>query len=92
MKYKKLGISILFVICMTLIISPKANAKTSIEIKANGNIYTNKTVSEFFDESIAMKNTGESLEGSNVNVHMATNLDWAIVSYFSNSAYGTNGE
>lgn len=92
MKYKKLRISILFVICMTLIIAPKVNAKTSIEIKANGNIYTNKTVSEFFDESIAMKNTGESLEGSNVNVHMATNLDWAIVSYFSNSAYGTNGE
>lgn len=92
MKYKKLGISILFVICMTLVIAPKVNAKTSIEIKANGNIYTNKTVSEFFDESIAMKNTGESLEGSNVNVHMATNLDWAIVSYFSNSAYGTNGE
>lgn len=92
MKYKKLRISILFVICMTLIIAPKVNAKTSIEIKANGNIYTNKTVSEFFDESMAMKNTGESLEGSNVNVHMATNLDWAIVSYFSNSAYGTNGE
>lgn len=92
MKYKKLRISILFVICMTLVIAPKVNAKTSIEIKANGNIYTNKTVSEFFDESMAMKNTGESLEGSNVNVHMATNLDWAIVSYFSNSAYGTNGE
>ena len=92
MKYKKLRISILFVICMTLIIAPKVNAKTSIEIKANGNIYTNKTVSEFFDESMAMKNTGESLEGSNVNVHMATNLDWAIVSYFSNSAYGTKGE
>lgn len=92
MKYKKLRISILFVICMTLIIAHKVNAKTSIEIKANGNIYTNKTVSEFFDESMAMKNTGESLEGSNVNVHMATNLDWAIVSYFSNSAYGTNGE
>ena len=35
--------------------------KTSIEIKTNGNIYTNKTVSEFFDESMAMKNTGESL-------------------------------
>lgn len=38
MKYKKLRISILFVICMTLVIAPKVNAKTSIEIKANGNI------------------------------------------------------
>lgn len=27
MKYKKLRISILFVICMTLIIAPKVNAK-----------------------------------------------------------------
>ena len=92
MKYIKIKISFLLIIVSTLIIIPQTYAKTSVEIKPNGNIYTNKTVSEFFDESMAMKNTGECLEGSNVDVHMATNLDWAIVSYFSNSAYGTNGE
>lgn len=92
MKYIKIKISFLLIIVSTLIIIPQTYAKTSVEIKPNGNKYTNKTVSEFFDESMAMKNTGECLEGSNVDVHMATNLDWAIVSYFSNSAYGTNGE
>ena len=92
MRYIKIKVSFLWIIVITLMIIPQAYAKTSIEIKPNGNIYTNKTISEFFDESIAMKNNGECLEGSNVDVHMATNLDWAIVSYFSNSAYGTNGE
>lgn len=92
MKYIKIKISFLLIIVSTLMIIPQTYAKTSVEIKPNGNKYTNKTVSEFFDESMAMKNTGECLEGSNVDVHMATNLDWAIVSYFSNSAYGTNGE
>lgn len=92
MRYIKIKVSFLWIIVITLMIIPQAYAKTSIEIKPNGNVYTNKTISEFFDESIAMKNNGECLEGSNVDVHMATNLDWAIVSYFSNSAYGTNGE
>lgn len=92
MRYIKIKVSFLWIVVITLMIIPQAYAKTSIEIKPNGNIYTNKTISEFFDESIAMKNNGECLEGSNVDVHMATNLDWAIVSFFSNSAYGTNGE
>lgn len=92
MRYIKIKVSFLWIIVITLMIIPQAYAKTSIEIKPNGNVYTNKTISEFLDESIAMKNNGECLEGSNVDVHMATNLDWAIVSYFSNSAYGTNGE
>lgn len=92
MKCKKIEISFLLIIAIIFIIVPQTYAKTSIEIKPNGNIYSNKTISDFFDESIAMKNTGECLEGANVDVHMATNLDWAIVSYFSNSAYGTNGK
>ena len=36
-----------------------------------------------------MKNVGQGLESTNVDVHMATNKEWATVSYFSNSAYGT---
>ena len=83
---------IILIILAILGIMPQAYAKTSIEIKPNTGVYTNKTISEFFDESMAMKNVGEGLEGSNVDVHMATNTDWAIFAYFSNSQYGTNGE
>ena len=85
---------ILSIILLTILsIVPQVYAKTSIEIKPNSDtVYTNKTISQFFDEAMAMKNVGEGLEDSNVDVHMATNTDWAIVSYFSNSAYGTNGE
>lgn len=37
-----------------------------------------------------MKNAGESLNGTTVLPHLATNADWGAVSYLSNSAYGTN--
>lgn len=85
---------VLMILLVTiLVVTSKVYAKTSIEIKpSNSSVYTNKTISEFFDESLAMKNVGEGLESDNVDVHMSTNTDWAIVSYFSNSAYGTNGE
>lgn len=39
----------------------------------------------------SMKNSGESLVGTNVDVHLATNKDWGAVSYLSDSIYGTNG-
>lgn len=55
MRYIKIKVSFLWIIVITLMIIPQAYAKTSIEIKPNGNVYTNKTISEFFDESIAMK-------------------------------------
>ena len=92
MKREKIKYILLIILVGIILITPQAYAKTSIEIKPSTTVYTNKTISEFFDESIAMKNVGEGLEGSDVDVHMATNTDWAIVSYFSNSAYGTNGE
>lgn len=38
----------------------------------------------------SMKNSGESLVGTNVDVHLATNKDWGAVSYLSDSIYGTN--
>lgn len=37
-----------------------------------------------------MKNVGESLNGTSVLPHLATNADWGAVSYLSNSIYGTN--
>ena len=48
MKYIKIKISFLLIIVITLMISSQVYAKTSIEIKPNGNLYTNKTISEFF--------------------------------------------
>ena len=92
MKRKKIKYMLPVIIITILTIMPQVYAKTSIEIKPSSTVYTHKTISEFFDDSIKMKNPGEGLEGSNVDVHMATNMDWAIVSFFSNSAYGTNGE
>ena len=51
----------------------------------------NVTVSDSYILSRGMKtNTGESLKGSNVDVHLATNKDWGAVSYLSHSIYGTN--
>ena len=92
MKIEKSKLIILIILLITLGIMPQTYAKTSIEIKPDATlVYTNKTISEFFDESMKMKEPGEGLEGSIVDVHMATNTDWAIVSYFSNSAYGKSG-
>ena len=93
MKLKNIKWIILIMFLGICAVMPQVYAKTSIEIKPNASaVYTNKTISDFFDESIAMKNVGEGLEGSNVDVHMATNTDWAIFAYFSNGQYGTSGE
>ena len=90
---KKIKFILQVILITILTVVPQVYAKTSIEIKPGGSVvYTNKTISSFFDESMAMKNVGEGLEGANVDVHMSTNMDWAIVAYFSNSAYGTSGE
>ena len=93
MKFKKFKYILPIVLISILLVVPQVYAKTSIEIKPNAStVYTNKTISEFFDASLAMKNAGEALEGTSVDVHMSTNMDWAIFAYFSNSQYGTGGE
>ena len=52
----------------------------------------NVTVSDSYIMCKGMKtNTGESLKGTGVDVHLSTNKDWGAVSYLSNSIYGTNG-
>ncbi len=53
-----------------------------------------QTLSNFYDMSLQMKNVGQGLEGTqdNVEPHLVTNTEWAVVSYFSNSNYGTSGE
>ena len=37
-----------------------------------------------------MTNQGESLEGTSLKPHLATNKDWGAVTYLANSMYGTN--
>ena len=50
----------------------------------------NTTVSNSYLLCQGMKNAGESLKGTSVKPHLATNKDWGAVSYLSNSIYGTN--
>lgn len=50
----------------------------------------NTTVSNSFLLCRGMKAVGESLNGTTVDPHLATNKDWGAVSYLSNSIYGTN--
>ena len=52
---------------------------------------TNYTISDFYLMAEGLTGTGQALEGTNVDVKMANNYEWAVVSYFSNSAYGTGG-
>lgn len=53
-------------------------------------VMTRTTASNSYLLCQGMKNSGESLEGTTVVPHLATNKDWGAVSYLSNSAYGTN--
>lgn len=84
---------LLIVLVIGLIFSINANVKAAIAIKEAGNtVLTNKTISEFFDMAMQMKDAGQALEGTSLDPHMATNKEWAAVSYLSNSNYGTAGE
>lgn len=61
----------------------------AVAITKGTSVFTNRTISDFYDICKEMKNVGQGLEGTDVDVHMATNKEWATVSYFSNSNYGT---
>ena len=61
----------------------------AVAITKGTSVFTNKTISDFYVICKEMKNVGQGLEGTDVDVHMATNKEWATVSYFSNSNYGT---
>ena len=63
-----------------------------IEIKdTKAQVLTGGTVSDFYVMGEGLRDSGQTLEGTNVDVKMANNYEWAVVSYFSNSAYGTAG-
>lgn len=86
---KIIKIIILTIICLLLSMN---FSYAAIEIKdTTQSVLTNKTISDFYDMAEEMKNAGQGLEGTNVDVKMANNYEWAVVSYFSNSSYGTGG-
>ena len=88
MKNKRIVKIIAFIFVILLLSINKSYA--AIEIKDTTEaVFTNKTISEFYDMTEEMRNPGQGLEGSNVDVKMANNYEWAAVSYFSNSIYGT---
>ena len=90
MKNKRIVKIIAFIFVILLLSINKSYA--AIEIKdSTSSVFTNKTISEFYDMTEEMKNPGQGLEGSNIDVKMANNYEWAAVSYFSNSIYGTAG-
>ena len=83
---------ILIAILMMAIIPNSYGALTSKPTtKTDGsNVLVNKTVSASYLLCQQMKSNGESLYGTSVKPHLATNKDWGAVSYLSNSVYGTN--
>lgn len=91
MKKKIIIINIL----MLAILMITQRSFAAIEIKpsdsadSNG-VMKNTSVSNSYLLCQNMTKQGESLYGSTVLPHLATNSDWGAVSYLSNSIYGTN--
>ena len=89
----KIKISIILISIIMMVIIPNSyGALTSKPTtKTDGsNVLVNKTVSASYLLCQQMKSNGESLYGTSVKPHLATNKDWGAVSYLSNSVYGTN--
>lgn len=82
----KIAIFVVAIICLSF-----SNSYAAIEIKDSTSVLTNKTISDFYKMAEEMQNVGQGLEGTNINVKMANNYEWAAVSYFANSNYGTGG-
>lgn len=85
----------LIVLVITIIIGQVSYAAVEIVPSKNGkgtDQMVNTTISNSYLLCQNMKQAGESLNGSTVLPHLATNKDWGAVSYLSNSIYGTNTE
>ena len=93
MKLKKISI-LLVITCILFGISNTCFGAVAIKpstVASAGEVIINTTANNSYTLCQQMKNEGQSLYGTNVAVHMATNADWGAVSYLSNSVYGTNG-
>lgn len=91
MKRKILFSLISFV--MILLVNGLCYAAVEIVPSKNGkgtDAIVNTTISNSYLLCRNMTNRGESLYGTTVVPHLATNKDWGAVSYLSNSFYGTN--
>ena len=90
---KKIVIISLLTIFSIIAVIPKSygalNSKPTTKIDGS-NVLVKSTVSNSYLLCQQMKNSGESLYGTTVKPHLATNKDWGAVSYLSNSIYGTN--
>ena len=82
----KIAIFVIAIICLSF-----SKSYAAVEIKDSTSVLKSKTISDFYVIAEEMKNAGQGLEGTNVNVKMANNYEWAAISYFSNSSYGTGG-
>ena len=89
---KKVIKTMIFMIVIFLL-SYSSSYAAVVQIKdVSSSTVTNYTISDFYLMAEGLRGTGQALEGTNVDVKMANNYEWAVVSYFSNSAYGTGGE
>lgn len=89
---KQIKICLMLILAILIFsINNKVNAAIAIK-EAGTSVLTGKTISEFFDMAQQMTQAGQALEGTSLDPHMATNKEWAAVSYLSNSNYGTAGE
>ena len=92
MKNKKIVFSLLVILGIIGII-PKSYGAISIRPSTTADasrVSVNSSITNSYMVCQQMKNNGESLYGTQLKPHMATNTDWGAVSYFSNSVYGTN--
>lgn len=85
---------IIFIIIGTLMcIVPQSQAAIAIKpatVTNGSNVLVNTSISNSYELCQQMTDAGESLYGTTVRPHLATNKDWGAVSYLSLSAYGTN--
>lgn len=90
---KKIGIISLLSLISIIAIIPQsygALASKPTTVTNGSNVLVNTTVSNSYSLCQQMTRSGESLYGTTVQPHLATNKDWGAVSYLSNSIYGTN--
>lgn len=94
----KISVISMLVLLSIILVMPKSYGAIALEptVIKDGNevnpVIVNTTISNSYSICQQMTRSGESLYGSTVKPHLATNKDWGAVSYLSNSAYGTNRE
>lgn len=79
----------ILIIAISFIILISIKSYGAVAITKGTSVFTDRSISDFYDMCKEMKDAGQGLEGTTVDPHMATNKEWATVSYFSNSNYGT---